>query len=205
MTTYLTRHSLVAAAAIALSVAGTTPLQAQTTPCEAIFEPVLAQAIAEANLRLRLSWRMLDDAWVTAYVIEPAKINPFDPDRLGERPPAARGKPPTPAAPVVGHASARDVRCNASASSAVEGTTIAYIASAVRFQEGSGPWSAILPNATIASFVLKRTAAGWTLVDRSAEHGVLPPDARLSAPSDTIAQSLAAKPWPQRTAKSRKR
>ncbi|MEQ1712327.1 MAG: hypothetical protein ABL908_13120, partial [Hyphomicrobium sp.] len=68
---------------------GATAAHAQTTPCDAIFEPVLAAGIAEADLQLRRQWRMIEGTWVTAYTLEGEKANPFD---VSKR----RGPPATP-------------------------------------------------------------------------------------------------------------
>lgn len=217
-------RTLPAATAAALVVMAGAPLHAQTTPCEAIFEPRLAEGIAATHARLRRDWRILDEAWVTTYTIEPARQSPFDPDRLGgaadgarpaagpaerasdpapKRGPGGRDARPAPAVTIVGHVSARDVRCNASAAAAADAVTVVYSAAAMRFQEAPGPWSAALPDATLAAFVLLRSRDGWTLLDRTADRGVLPPDARLSAPADGVARTLATKPW-QRSRRPRR-
>ena len=192
---------------------GATAAHAQTTPCDAIFEPVLAAGIAEADLHLRRQWRMIEGTWVTAYTLEGEKANPFDASKL-RGPPAAlsQGKatpaqvkaapsagPASPRAaplpPITGFATARDVRCNANAASARPDVVLVYWAAGVRFQEGRGPWSAPLPGAVIAVIQLRRAGDGWTIVDRTAEGGVMPPDARRSPPHDTLARDLATSPW----------
>lgn len=193
-------------AAIALACAtldATTPARAQTTPCGAIFETALAGGVAQAEQHLQKQWAMIDGTWVAAYRLEGEKVNPLDPSRLREqrpapgtdRPAAGAAPQPKPLPPVTGFASARDVRCNASAASAKADVLLVYTAAGVRFQEGKGPWSDVLPRAVIAAIQLRRAGAGWTLVDRTAEAGVMPPDARRSPPEDALARKLATQPW----------
>ncbi len=217
----------VATTAASMLIAATSA-RAQTTPCEAIFEPVLAAGIAEADRHLRQQWAMIDGNWVAAYRLEGEKANPFDPARLREKSqqrPAATApgalvgpKPPQPGAaqanpalaalpPIAGYATARDVRCNTTAASAKSDVVLVYMAAGVRFQEGKGPWSAVLPNAVIAAIQLRRMGDGWTIIDRTAEGGVMPPDAKRSPPDDALARQLATVPWlpPRRSRKSRRR
>lgn len=172
------------------------PLSAQTTPCEAVLDPVLAEGIAEANARLRLEWRMLDGTWVTAYRLEGEKPNPFDAPKqklsAAALDRAAADAPPT---PIDGFASAIDVRCNATASSARPEVALIYSAGGLRFKEGKGRWSAPLRDVPIAVVALRRAGARWAVIDRSADKAVLPPDARRSPPPETLAAELATLPW----------
>lgn len=191
-------HRLVAIAALVLAAAalptGVTPVFAQTTPCEAIFEPVLAAGVSQADMHLRRQWRMIDGAWVAAYRLDGEKVNPFDPARLRELSP----QPPAtakPLPPITGFATARDVRCNASAASAMADVMLVYTAAGVRFQEGKGPWSGVVPDAALAVIQLRRAGPDWTLIDRTAERGAMPPDAQRSPPHDTLARQLATIPW----------
>lgn len=196
-------------AALAMMTAAL-PAIAQTTPCDAIFEPMLASGIAEADLHLRRQWRMFEATWVAAYRLEGEKANPFDPARLRalspQRPaegkpgpsqaqPRAKTTPAAPLPPITGFATARDVRCNASAASAKPDVILVFTAAGVRFQEGRGPWSAVVPNTALAIIQLRRAGTGWTLVDRTAERGAMPPDAQRSPPHDTLARQLATIPW----------
>lgn len=220
----------VAAVAVLLAAAamlsGVTPALAQMTPCDAIFEQALSAGITEADRHLRQQWAMIDGTWVSAYRLEGEKPNPFDPRRLGEispprtaegtpgaaatQPPARPAPPPattsTPLPPITGFATARDVRCNASASYAKPDVLLVYTAQGVRFQEGKGPWSAVLPSAVVAAIHLRRAGAGWTIVDRTAEGGVMPPDAKRTPPPDALARRLATVPWlpPRKSRKIRR-
>lgn len=191
------RHARAAAGLLLAALAmmtGALPALAQTTPCEAIFEPMLMAGISQADLHLKRQWRMIDGAWVAAYRLEGEKPNPFDPARLGQ-PSPEKPSPAAPLPPITGFATARDVRCNASTASAKPDVMLVYTAAGVRFQEGKGPWSGVVPDAALAVIQLRRAGAGWTLIDRTAERGAMPPDAQRSPPHDTLARQLATIPW----------
>ena len=204
-------NSAVAAVAMVLAAAailfGVSPVVAQTTPCEAVFEPTLTGGIAQADAYLRRQWAMIGSNWVAAYRLEGEKSSPFDPDRLRQQLPqrpaeGTAGKPAAPGPrkaaplpPITGFATARDVRCNATAASARPDVLLIYTAAGVRFQEGKGPWSEVIPDAVVAAIHLRGAGNGWTIVDRTAERGAMPPDANRTPPPDTLARSLATEPW----------
>lgn len=203
MTTHHRTSTAVLAALLPLTAAATA--SAQTTPCEAVFEPALAGALAMARARVRLEWRDLGPAWSTRYRLEGEKTNPFDAARLkaarpqpappSERLPGPAAAAAKPLPPVEGFASAYDVRCNASAASAADAVKVVFTASALRFKEGRGPWSDVLREAPIASYLLMRSHNGWTVIDRTADDAVLPPDARRDLPPEGLAQKMASEPW----------
>lgn len=168
---------------------------AQTTPCDAISDPVMQDGIAGARTRMRLEWRDIDGIWTTGYVLKGETPNPFA--LVTEPRPAKPLAAVPPTAPIKGYVAARVVRCNVIVTSWPARTLrVRFSAAAVRFQEARSPWSPPIPDGILGEFAMAHEGGRWTMTDLSAEKSVLPPDRRLDMPPETIARTVTRAAWP---------